>query len=70
MWYNRPNRFGGARNEGKGLLPRNLDFGELAAAIGTRLRSIVVFRLRAMRPYKVNRYLEGIRTEGGFCEPR
>jgi hypothetical protein len=50
MWYNRPNRFGGAGNEGKGLLPRNLDFGELAAAIGTRLRSIVVFRLRVMHP--------------------
>jgi len=49
-----------AREESRILLTHDLDFGELIAASGARLPSIVVFRLRNMRPDKVNRYLESI----------
>ncbi len=51
---------GKAREEGRILLTHDLDFGELIAASGARLPSIVVFRLRKMRPERVNRYLESI----------
>jgi predicted nuclease of predicted toxin-antitoxin system len=51
---------GKAREEGRILLTHDLDFGELIAASGARLPSIVVFRLRNMSPEKVNRYLESI----------
>ncbi|HEY57982.1 MAG TPA: DUF5615 family PIN-like protein, partial [Anaerolineae bacterium] len=36
--------------EGFVLLTHDLDFGELVAASGARLPSVVVFRLRNMRP--------------------
>ena len=49
-----------AREESRILLTHDLDFGELIAASGARLPSIVVFRLRNMRPDRVNRYLESI----------
>ncbi len=49
-----------ARAEGRVLLTHDLDFGELIAASGARLPSIVVFRLRNMRPDRVNRYLGSI----------
>ena len=49
-----------ARDEGRILLTHDLDFGELIAASGARLPTIVVFRLRNMHPERVNRYLDGI----------
>jgi len=54
---------GKAREEGRILLTHDLDFGELIAASGAKLPSIVVFRLRDMRPKRVNRYLESIVSE-------
>lgn len=49
-----------ARDESRVLLTHDLDFGELIAAGGARLPSTVVFRLRNMRPERVNRYLQVI----------
>jgi predicted nuclease of predicted toxin-antitoxin system len=49
-----------AQEEGRVLLTHDLDFGELIAASGARLPSVVIFRLRNMRPERVNRYLESI----------
>jgi len=37
--------------------------GELTAASGAKLPSIVIFRLRNMRPERVNRYLHSILSE-------
>ena len=54
-----------ARDEGRILLTHDLDFGELIAASGARLPTIVVFRLRNMGPEKVNRYLDGILNQHG-----
>lgn len=51
---------GKAREEGRILLTHDLDFGELIAASGAKLPSIVIFRLRNMRPERVNGYLESI----------
>lgn len=52
-----------AREEGRILLTHDLDFGELIAASGARLPSMIIFRLRNMRPERVNRYLESIVTQ-------
>jgi len=49
-----------AREEGRVLLTHDLDFGELIAASGASVPSVVVFRLRNMHPEMVNRYVEGI----------
>ncbi len=49
-----------ARREGRALLTHDLDFGELVAASGARLPSVVIFRLRSMRPERLNRYLQEI----------
>lgn len=49
-----------AQEEGRVLLTHDLDFGELIAASGGRLPSIVVFRLRNMRPERVNSCLQSI----------
>ena len=49
-----------AREEDRIFLTHDLDFGGLIAASGARLPSIVVFRLRNMRPEGVNRYLQGV----------
>lgn len=46
-----------ARREGAVLLAHDLDFAGLVAASGARLPSVVLFRLRSMRPENVNRYL-------------
>jgi predicted nuclease of predicted toxin-antitoxin system len=46
-----------ARKEGCILLTHDLDFGDLLAATGADLPSVVIFRLRNMRPEHVNRYL-------------
>jgi len=53
------------REEGRVLLTHDLDFGELMAASGARLPSVVVFRLRNMRPERVNHYLRGIISQHG-----
>jgi len=49
-----------ARDEHRTILTHDLDFGELVAASGEQLPSIITFRLRNMRPENVNRYLEEI----------
>lgn len=49
-----------ARHEKRILLTHDLDFGELVAASGAKLSSVIIFRLRNMRPEQVNRYLQGI----------
>lgn len=46
-----------ARNEECILLTHDLDFGDLLAASGAGIPSVVIFRLRNMRPEHVNRYL-------------
>jgi len=51
---------GNARKEGRILLVHDLGFGELIAFGGTRRPSTVIFRLRNMRPERVNRYLQEI----------
>jgi len=52
-----------ARDEGRVLLTHDLDFGELMAASGANLPSVVVFRLRDMRPEGVNAHLREVVTE-------
>jgi len=47
------------------LLTHDLDFGHLLAASGARLPSVIVFRLRNMRPEQVNRYLHYAITHYG-----
>jgi len=54
-----------AREEERILLTHDLGFGELIAASGARLPSVIVFRLRNMRPENVNRYLQGIIEQHG-----
>ena len=49
-----------AYEEGFILLTHDLDFGDLLAASGARLPSVMVFRLRNMRPNQVNLYLDQI----------
>lgn len=52
-----------ARNEKRVLLTHDLDFGELLAISGTKLPSVVIFRLRNMHPERVNRYLREVITQ-------
>jgi len=52
-----------ARNEERILLTHDLGFGELVAASGARLPSVISFRLRKMHPERVNRYLHEIITQ-------
>lgn len=52
-----------ARAEGRIILTHDLDFGELVAASGARLPSVIVFRLRNMHPARVNLYLGQIIRE-------
>ena len=49
-----------ARNENYILLTHDLDFGELVAASGEQLPSVIIFRLRNMHPDQVNHYLDQI----------
>ena len=51
------------RHEERILLTHDLDFGELVAASGAKLPSVIIFRLRNMRPEQVNLYLQGIITQ-------
>jgi len=52
-----------ARKEGSIILTHDLDFGDLLTASNFGLPSVVIFRLRNMRPDNVNKYLEKIITE-------
>jgi predicted nuclease of predicted toxin-antitoxin system len=54
-----------ARCEERVLLTHDLDFGDLVAASGSQLPSVIIFRLRNMRPERVNRYLRGVVTQHG-----
>jgi predicted nuclease of predicted toxin-antitoxin system len=49
-----------ARTEKRVLVTHDLDFAELMAAGGEVLPSVVVFRLRSMRPERVGSYLQRI----------
>jgi len=49
-----------ARTEGRVLLTHDLDFGELLAASGGELPSVIIFRLRDMRADNVNFHLFSI----------
>ena len=52
-----------ARMEQRIVLTHDLDFGDLLAASGTVLPSVIIFRLRDMRPANVNRHLEALLAE-------
>ena len=52
-----------ARDEDRVLLTHDLGFGELVAASGEQLPSVIIFRLRKMQPGRVNLHLENIITE-------
>ena len=52
-----------ACDEGRILLTHDLDFGELMAAGRAALPSVIIFRLRDMRPLNVNGYLYRIIAE-------
>ena len=52
-----------ARCEGSIVLTHDLDFGDLLAASGARLPTVIIFRLRNMRPERVNLYLQNIITQ-------
>ena len=52
-----------AREEKRILLTHDLDFGELIAASGERVPSIIIFRLRNMQPGHVDRYLQNVVAE-------
>ena len=49
-----------ARAEERILLIHDLGFGDLLAASGEKLPSVIIFRLRNMRPDNVNQYLKSI----------
>lgn len=49
-----------ARNENRVLLTHDLGFGELVAAGGAQLPSAVIFRLRDMRPERLDHYIRAI----------
>lgn len=49
-----------ARMEQRIVLAHDLDFGDLLAASGAVLPSVIIFRLRDMRPSNVNRHLKAV----------
>jgi predicted nuclease of predicted toxin-antitoxin system len=49
-----------ARQEGRIVLVHDLGFGELVAASGARLPSVITFRLRNMHPDRVHGALQNI----------
>ena len=49
-----------ARRENRVLLTHDLDFGELLAASGGELPSVIVFRLKDMRSPNISRHLKSI----------
>jgi predicted nuclease of predicted toxin-antitoxin system len=52
-----------ACSEDRVLLVHDLDFSEIMAAGGSRLPSVVTFRLRKMHPENVNRCLDTVIAE-------
>jgi predicted nuclease of predicted toxin-antitoxin system len=52
-----------ARTEQRVVLAHDLDFGDLLAASGAVLPSVIIFRLRDMRPANVNRHLTAVLAE-------
>ena len=54
-----------ARQEERILLVHDLGFGELVAASGATLPSVVTFRLRNMHPDRVNDTLQSILSQRG-----
>lgn len=54
-----------ARQEGRIVLVHDLGFGELVAASGTTLPSVITFRLRNMHPNRVNGTLQSILSQHG-----
>ncbi len=52
-----------AKKEKSIILTFDLDFGEIAAAAGENLPSIIIFRLQDARPANVNRLLEIVLNE-------
>lgn len=54
-----------ARDEGRILLTHDLDFGDILAASGDQSPSVIIFRLRSMRPDSVNMYLTRVIYEFG-----
>lgn len=51
-----------ACSEDRVLVAHDLDFGEIVAASGGRLPSVITFRLRRMHPDAVNRHLDAVIT--------
>jgi predicted nuclease of predicted toxin-antitoxin system len=49
-----------ALREERIVLTHDLDFGELVAASGSKLPSVITFRLRNMHPERVNRHMSEI----------
>ena len=49
-----------AHSEGYVVLTHDLDFGDLMAASGASAPSVIIFRLRNMRPQSVNHHLRQI----------
>ena len=54
-----------AQREDYVILTHDLGFGELLALSGASLPTVVIFRLRSMRPSNLNRYLEILVNEHG-----
>jgi predicted nuclease of predicted toxin-antitoxin system len=54
-----------ARNESSIVLTSDLDFGDLLAASGDQLPSVILFRLKDMRPENVNAHLRQILEHHG-----
>jgi len=54
-----------ARQEGRIVLVHDLGFGELVAARGATLPSVITFRLRNMHPDRVNSALQSILSQHG-----
>ena len=52
-----------ARDENRILLTHDLGFGELVAASGEKLPSVIIFRLRNMQPSYVNLFLRDVVAE-------
>ena len=55
-----------ARVEGRILLTHDLDFGDLLAASGANLPSVILFRLSDMRPASVQLHLTRVLTDYGL----
>ena len=60
-----PGIVGKARQEERIMLVNDLGFGELVAASGARLPSVITFRLRNMHPDRVNGALQRLLPQHG-----